>query len=286
MSDGVHRSVGAGRALIAAAWLALISGCASPPPPAPRTAARQAEMPTPPPAESESAIAQYERTQQARAAAAESQGRLADAALTLEVLALLQPDDPGYSRRLDALRKRIDGAVSDRLGRAEAAQRRGDFDLAAQLCLEALAMAPRHAAAAEQLRAIERERNRRSFVGRFSRQTLTRRAIAEGEMSGGNEASPGTSRNQLEHATLLARNGDLDAAIALLRDGIRGNGDVAQKSLLADLYVQRAEAQRANDPKAARASVNAALALDPAHAAARALARRLPPEPRPAPVTR
>lgn len=270
------------------AWLAaaaLCAGCAGPrgpgapaAPAVPAADAAPGEIGEPP-------LQQFERAQLARAEAAESRGRLAEAALAFEVLTLLQPDDPGYAQRLGEVRRRADAAAAEKLPRAAEALRRGDLEQAAQLYLEVLAIAPGQTEAAQALRTIERERNRRNFIGKPSRQTLTRRAIAEGEMSLGDDPAPIAARNQIEHATLLARNGDLDAAIALLRDGLRTHGDAAAKSVLADLYVQRAEAQRQRDPQAARASVNAALTIDPAHAGAQALARRLGPASRaPAPA--
>lgn len=248
-----------------------LAACAAPPP-APLTAPDPAARPAA--GADDLALRRFQRVQLDRAEAAESQGRLADAHTAYEVLALLQPDG-AHAAKAAQLGLRIDAEVALRMPRAEAAQRRGDHDQAAQLYLEVLALAPAHAGAADALRQLERERNRRQFVGKFSRQTLTRRAAADAEMNGSDEpAAPGATRNQIEHATLLARQGDVEAAIALLRETGRP-ADAPSRALLADLYVQRAEAQLAREPRAALAAVTAALSLDPAHAAARALARRL-----------
>lgn len=256
-----------------------LAACAAPPP-APLAAPDAAARPTA--AADDVALRRFQRIQLDRAEAAEGQGRLADAHVAYEVLALLQPDG-AHAAKAAQLGQRIDAEVALRMARAEAAQRRGDHEQAAQLYLEVLTLAPAHAGAAGALRQLERERNRRQFVGKFSRQTLTRRAAADAEMNGSDEPSAsGATRNQLEHATLLARQGDVEAAIALLRETGRP-ADGPSKALLADLYVQRAEAQFAREPQAALVAVTAALAIDPAHPGARALARRLGVEPRRAP---
>ena len=89
---------------------------------------------------------------------------------------------------------------------------------------------------------VERERNRRSFVGKFSRNTLTRRAVSDGEMRYADDARPaapltaGEGEGHLEHATLLMRQGEFDSAIGLLREALRGKpGDVATKALLVEV---------------------------------------------------
>lgn len=256
-----------------AAVVVLLAACASPPPAPQAPVPAAAPRPTAP--ADDGALRRFEHAQLARAEAAEGQGRLADAHLAYEILALLQPDGAHAAKALQ-LGRRIDAEVALRLPRAEAARRSGDHEQAAQLYLEALALAPAHAGAAEALRQLERERNRRHFNGKFSRQPPTRRTTAGAETNGSEDpAPPGAARNKVEHATLLARQGDVDAAITLLRDAGRPPADASSRALLADLYVQRAEAQLARAPQAALAAVTAALALDPAHAAARALARRL-----------
>jgi hypothetical protein len=73
----------------------------------------------------------------------------------------------------------------------------------------------------------------------------------------------------------LARQGDVEAAIQLLRDSPSLRTDPAHKLMLADLYVQKAESLRQRQPEAARAAVDAALAVDRRHAAALALRQQL-----------
>lgn len=228
----------------------------------------------------------YERVQSDRAVAAESQGRWADAALAWEVLSLLRPDDERVRDRLDAARRRIETLVLERQNAAVAAHRRGDLDLAAQAYLDVLALDPTQRIAADALRQIERDRNRRSLVGRFARPPAQRRSV-EAEMAAGADSSePARAANsQREHATMLARQGDVDGAIQLLRDSPASRSDGATRRLLADLYVQRAESLRQRQPEAARQAVDAALALERRHAGALALQSQLPkaPKGRPAP---
>lgn len=255
---------------VATAALVLLgaAGCAAPPVSAP--VPRHAPPPSATEAVTDAGLERFLRRQHLRAQAAAAAGRWAEAALAYEVLALVEPDDPAYAAARDEWRRRVDAAAAEHFAAAEGLRRRGELDAAARAHLHVLSLDPGHAGSADALRAVERERNRRTIVGRFSRQLLARRPASDGEANGYADA-----RNQIEHATLLARQGDLEAAIALLRDGLRGQGDAARRGLLADLHVQRAETLRLRDPQSARASVEAALALDPGHAAARALARQL-----------
>jgi len=254
---------------IGAVMVSGLLGCASVPPPLPLPAAEPPSAAVRLPADP--GLDRFEKVQKARAEAAAADGHWAEAALAYEGLALVHPDDPAYAAALEKVRQRIATASAEQWALAEAARRRTDWEAAARAYLQVLAIDPGHLAAADALRAVERERNRRSIVGRFSRQVLARR----GTDPDGNVYAD--TRNQIEHATLLARQGDVDAAITLLKEGMRANGDSARKSLLADLYVQRAESLRQQNPQSARTSVDAALALDPNHPQARALARQLAP---------
>ena len=67
----------------------------------------------------------------------------------------------------------------------------------------------------------------------------------------------------------------------LLRDATPTRNDAGQRALLADLYVQKAEALKLRQPDAARAAVEAALAIDRRHAGALALKQQLLPATRP-----
>ncbi|MFT3818693.1 MAG: hypothetical protein QM750_13805 [Rubrivivax sp.] len=261
--------------LIAAAGALALAGCASrstaPAAAEPAAGADAAEpLPAdPPPPE-------HERLLAGRAARAEAQGRWADAALTWEVLSVLRPQDERVRERLGAARQRIDKLAGERLAAAADAQRRGELDLAVQAYLEVLALDPERRAAADALRQIERERTRRSAVGRFAAPPALRRA-AETEPPASTQAGEAAraANSQREHATMLARQGDLDGAIQLLRDSPALRHDAAHRSLLADLYVQKAESLRQRQPDQARQAVNAALALDRRHPGALALQSQL-----------
>lgn len=266
-----------------ALWLsACLVGCGHAPvpvaPAAPAPVAPAALATLDPVPQASLKAADFEQRQENLAGAAESQGRWADAALAWEVLTLLRPDLLRYAEAVARVRERISTAVSDRMSRGQAAMRRGELDVAAQTYLEALSFAPDHTGAADALRAVERERNRRSFVGKFTRNTLTRRAVADGEMRYSDLAREGKNGNEgghLEHATLLLRQGEFDGAIGVLRDAMRGGlGAPATKAMLVEAYLQKAEKLLPRDPRGARSAAESALQIEPRNATALALVQR------------
>jgi len=259
--------------------LVSLGGCGhAPAPMAPTPATPSPQMAPEPVPHAALRAADFERRQQALASAAESQARWADAALAWEVLVLLRPDVVRYADALSRVRERVASAVNEKLAAAQAAMRRSELDVAAQAYLEALSFSPDHAGAADALRAVERERNRRSFVGKFSRNTLTRRAVTEGEMRYSDDVREGANvgaGGHLEHATLLLRQGEFDGAIGVLRDAMRaGLGDPATKAMLVEAYLQKAEKLLPRDPRGARAAAESALQIEPRNTAALALMQR------------
>jgi tetratricopeptide (TPR) repeat protein len=122
----------------------------------------------------------FERQQRERAETAQRQGRLADAALAWEVLTALKPQRSEYRERLAATRAQVRSGVADRLGKAAVAHKRGELDGAVQHYLAALALDPMNDTAADALRAIERERQKRP-AGRLARDPLQRRANGEAD---------------------------------------------------------------------------------------------------------
>jgi len=163
-------------------WMALCLGlaaCSSTPPPEAPGA-----MPVPVETGSDTSLAAFERTQQERALQFTQQGRYAEAADVWEVLVLLRPDVAAYRDRLEQAKAKAESDAGDHLRRADQARRRGDLDAAQTQYLMVLQLQPDHAQAADALRGIERERNRRSYLGRLSRVTLGRRG------AGGTEAAP------------------------------------------------------------------------------------------------
>jgi tetratricopeptide (TPR) repeat protein len=131
-----------------------------------------------------SSVAAFERAQLERALQFTQQGRYAEAAEAWEVLLLLRPDVAAYRDRLEQARAKAESDAGDHLRRAEQARRRGDLDVAQTQYLMVLQLQPDHTQAADALRAIERERNRRSYLGRLSRVTLGKRG------GGGTEPAP------------------------------------------------------------------------------------------------
>lgn len=264
------------RHFAAAACVGVLAGCGTTPPPVavPMSTAPIPEQRATPP---EPAWRTYEEAQRRHAEGALAQGRLAEAEWAYEVLTVLRPDDRTYAEARAAVRARIGRAAADAWARGQAAQRRGDLDAAMDAYLQVLVVMPRHAAAADALRSLEAERGRRQLVGRFARPPMARRNGADyAPRTAAAPAPRAGARNHLEHATLLARQGEIDEAIAVLRQVQSGRPDAAINALLVDLHLQRARGLMTRDPEAARQSVDAALALNPRHAGALLLARQLP----------
>jgi len=168
---------------VLAAGLVLMQGCASPPAAEQPAASLPPDDPPPPqivvlPPEP----TPWELAQRERAELLTRQGQLAEAALVWEVLKTIRPQISDYRHRWQALQVQIGQAVAERLQQADAAQARGQPDAAARGYLSALALQPGNTRAADGLRAIERERNKRNHLGKLTRHTLTRRAMAEAEM--------------------------------------------------------------------------------------------------------
>lgn len=222
-------------------------------------------------------LAGFEEQQRERAQVMASQGRLADAMLAWEVLNVLRPDAAEYREQRAALQRQIDAAVADRQQRAAQAHKRGELDAASRQYLALLALQPDHAQAADALRASERERNRRSYLGKLSRFTLTRRAMTDAAMTPPEQSTSGVAdRNELEHAALLAGQGDYDDAIAMLeRRAATNRRDDAARLQLADVCYRKAESLAARDAAAARRLLERSVKLDPNHARAAARLKQL-----------
>lgn len=247
---------------LAALGAALLAGCAGSPPPA--TGARsEARAPARDPA-----VAAFEARQRDEAEAAFRAGRHAEALWAWDVVLALAPQDAAAARRRAEVQAAAETAAEERVARARQAQQRGETEAAVRLYLEALAILPTgHAsstAAADALREIERERTRRGNVMGFrAAQVLQPR-------------TPATERNELEHAAMLAGQGEVEAAIATLEAVLtRRPADTAARNALADLLVRRAERLQANDRRGAAAALERALQLVPGHRGATARMRAL-----------
>lgn len=252
------------RLLLIAAMAVLTWGCADIAPAPAASPAPVAAAPLPPddPAANSTAeaLAAFERQQREAADAASRQGRWVDAIWAWDVVLVLRPRDAEAARRRAQAVDALNAALPERLARARAARSRGDLDAAARAYLDVLALAPDHAAAADALREIERERVRRYQLGQPSRAVMARRAPA-------NAAGKGATveeRSEIEHASMLASQGDLKSAIGILQPlaGPR-RGSTTLRALLADLYLLQAEQLVATDRAGAIAALERSLQADP-----------------------
>lgn len=224
----------------------------------------------------------FEAAQLQRAQEQERQGQLADAAWSYEVLTVLRPDSSAYRDAQASLKRRIESGVDSHWTKAQAAQKKGDLDAAQRDYLAVLALQPEHAPAADALRALEKERNRRQYLGTPSRITLRRGAAAEPRAAAESRTTPAATsakaqqdRMELEHIAMLSTQGEVDEAIALLeRRSAQDRRDPSARRLLADLYVRKAERVAATDRSGAIGWLQKCLKLDARHARATALMRQ------------
>lgn len=223
----------------------------------------------------------FEQQQLALARAQAAQGHLAEAATHWDILSVLRPDEPSYAQQLAQLRAQIERQAAKELGEAKAARQRGAIDEASQHYLAVLALRPDDEAAADGLRAIEREHNKREHLGRYARLTLGSSAYKESLQKGDLGANAlSAQRNDLEHAALLAGQGEFDDAITLLTQRLKARPqDAATKELLADVYLAQAEAIAPRDKDKAIAALKQCLQLQPRYAAARARLAQLTAKP-------
>lgn len=200
------------------------------------------------------------------------QGHLAEAAMNWEVLSVLRPSRAAYAQQLAQTRELIAQKVTAQLPAARQAHQRGLLDEASQRYLAILALQPDHTAAAQALRDIEQQRNKQRYLGRYSRLTLAKAATSK-QMAQGKQAANTTlaaERNALEHAALLAGQGEFDDAITLLQQALAARPkDGATINLLADVYFRQAGSLEGRDKPAAVAALRLCLRWAPAHTEAR-----------------
>lgn len=223
----------------------------------------------------------FEQQHLALARAQAAQGHLAEAATHWEVLSVLRPKEPSYSRQLTQVRAQIEREASTAVSAAKAARQRGAIDEAMAHYLAALALQPDNEAAAEALRAIEREHNKREHLGRYARLTLSSRPHKDSTQTGGQTANAlSAQRNDLEHAALLAGQGEFDDAIRLLNQRLKARPqDADARELLADVYYRQAEALAPRNKDGAVAALKKCLQLQARHAPARHLLAQLTSKP-------
>ena len=259
---------------------ALLAACASKGP----TSTTETAADTPPPAAvvpdaPDAARLAFEQQHRVAAGTAEQRGQWAQALWHLDILLALTPADGELQGRRASALQSAQLAATDRQQRARQARARGDADAATRWYMEWLALAPGDTEAAEALRALERERVKRQHLGQLSRNTLTRRMAPEPTMTNPNQVAAtggGADRNELEHASLLASQGEIEGAIAVLRPLVTPRrADPAVRRLLADLYLRQAEALLPARREAAVAALERAVQADPTHPRATARLKEL-----------
>lgn len=214
----------------------------------------------------------FEQTTLTEAQSQLKQGHLAEAAMSWEVLSVLRPDKPAYAQQLAQTRLQISQNVREHEPAARLAQQRGALDEASQRYLAILALQPDHANAAQALREIELQRVKQRNLGRYSRLTLAKAAASQPPAQGSQAANTilSAERNALEHAALLAGQGEFEDAITLLRQNLDARPkDGATRSLLADVHYRQALSLADKDKPAAMAALRRCLQLEPGHTLAR-----------------
>lgn len=260
--------------------LLLLTACATSEPPQPSSAPTDRLGHSRP--HGQDAVERLENRQRALAEAAMQQRRWADALWAWDVVLALAPRDATAREQRHKARVQAEAAAAERRARAQQARQKGDAEGAMRLYLEALAQWPADAESADALREMERQRTRRGNVNgyRAPGAVAARRPYPD---DGKTAAAVVTGHNELEHASLLASQGDLDAAIAMLQPLSMGRRpDPAVRSRLADFYWRKAEQVAAKDPQAAVEALQRALQLAPGHPRATAKLKELkavPPTP-------
>lgn len=263
----------AGRAPCAAVLLTLVlSACGTPMPtfnlpgplPAPAgTAAAAASAPS----TADVALARFVHDHRQAAVRAAAANHWADAAWSAEVVLAVAPGDIEARSIRELAQSASLALLNDVLPRARQARERGELDLAMRLYLEVLGAVPHHTGAADALRDIERVRSQRG--SQLARQTVPPRSAADA-----------SERNDVEHAMLLAQQGEVEAAIALLQPLAAAQRDnTALRNALAELHFRHAESQAAANRPAAVAALERSLQWQPGHrlAAARLKEWRVAP---------
>ena len=189
-----------------------------------------------------------------RAALLMRDDRWADAALQWELLVLLRPDNSEYERALQDTRVRIAKLAAERQRRAEEARQRGDVEQAALWHFKTLVVDPDHVAAAQSLRALDRERLRRTYLARGARTQGSPNALAQILFPNGSPARPAvpamkpapamSAPDDLDAGIMLYRQGELAASIEALHKHLqRSPQDVGARRYLGDAYTALAQRQ-------------------------------------------
>ncbi len=222
----------------------------------------------PPAATRPTALTEFEARHREIADSAGQNGRWTEVIRSLDVLQALRPEDSSLPARRLAAEQAAQALASERLRQAKLAQQRGDADAAQRHYLDVLALQPAASAAdasqaADGLRTLERERVGRQHLGVPARSTFLRAPLAAARNSG---KAGTTARNDVEHASMLAAQGDVVGAISLLKPvAAAGNIDAGTRRLLGDLYLRQADALWPQQRTAAITAAENGLQADPAN---------------------
>jgi tetratricopeptide (TPR) repeat protein len=208
-------------------------------------------------------LSEFEARQRETLELASRRGRWGEVMWSLDVLQALRPNDTSLAPRRAAAERAAQEAAAERLRLAKLVQQRGDAEGAVRHYLEVLSLQPQHAEAADALRTLERERVARHHLGVSARAAFARNATAAAKKSG--KANDG-GRNDLEHASMMAAQGDVKGAIALLKpSSVDVNNDAGKRRLLADLHLREAELMWPSQRGAAVTTAERGLKIDPQH---------------------
>jgi hypothetical protein len=205
--------------------------------------------------------AAFEARQRALADLAETRGQWAQAAWAWEALLALRPADATLTARLQRAQQAAASLSTLRVQQSRLALQLNDADSAQGLLLKALLAQPTNAEAIDGLRALERTRVRSQMQAEPSPMALP--------------SSPTPPvRAELEHASLLAAQHDLDGAIGLLLPLASGRlPNPSARRDLSTLYLRQAALLRSSEPAKAMTLLQRSLQMDGSNTQAAALLR-------------
>jgi hypothetical protein len=224
---------------------------------------------SPAPAARPTALSEFEARHRDIADNAAQTGRWAEVIWSLDVLQALRPDDTSLPPRRLQAEQAAQALAAERVRQAKLAQQRGDAEAAQRGYLDVLALQPAAAGpadvaqAVEGLRTLERDRVTRQHLGLSTRSTFMRAPTAAARSIG---KAGALGRNDVEHASLLAAQGDVNGAIALLKPvAATSNNDAGARRLLGDLYLRQADALWPAQRAAAVTAIENGLLADPSN---------------------
>ena len=206
--------------------------------------------PSPPP---ELPLDQRERE---RAQALMQESRYAEAAQHWEVLHMLHPEQPVYADKLAEARSRAAQAAAQNAQEAQQARRQGQTERAVALYLKALSADPGNAEAAQGLREIQKESDRKAYAG-------APRGSGEAPQRGASRSAPSAvERRDLDSGIMLLHQGDPAAAVQALESYVRRypRDDLGRRTLQ-DAYAEQAR-RLAQDGKKEQALAELEKALE------------------------